>query len=221
MPRRRQLAGRHGRPTPWSCSARTPRFSVMRREGARGYGRSLVDGYRHGAGARLRARSCRWTRTSRTTRASIPALARGEPPADVVIGSRYCAGGGIGNWPLRRRALSRFANRYVCRITGMQRRATRRAASAATPPRARTPARRARRRPRATPSSSRPIYRAHRAGLQRRRGAHHLHRPPRGPVEDVAQGHLRIRPHALAPALQPLHAQGPSSGSSAGGRLKK
>jgi dolichol-phosphate mannosyltransferase len=38
----------------------------------------------------------------------------------VVIGSRYCEGGAVENWPLRRRLLSRFANRYVCRITGLR-----------------------------------------------------------------------------------------------------
>jgi hypothetical protein len=33
--------------------------------------------------------------------------------ADVVIGSRYVPGGGIENWNLRRRLLSRFANAYT------------------------------------------------------------------------------------------------------------
>ena len=33
--------------------------------------------------------------------------------ADVVIGSRYVAGGGTQDWPLRRRLLSRWGNRYT------------------------------------------------------------------------------------------------------------
>ncbi len=33
--------------------------------------------------------------------------------ADFVIGSRYCAGGGIANWKLHRRLLSKYANLYV------------------------------------------------------------------------------------------------------------
>ena len=50
----------------------------------------------------------------------IPALVEASKDADVVIGSRYCAGGGVANWPLRRRALSRFANAYVGLITGIK-----------------------------------------------------------------------------------------------------
>jgi dolichol-phosphate mannosyltransferase len=96
-----------------------PRFSVMRREGARGYGRSLLDGYRRaleGGYARLLQLDADFSHDPR----SIPALLAASRGADVVIGSRYCAGGGVANWPLRRRLLSRFANRYVCAITGLR-----------------------------------------------------------------------------------------------------
>ncbi len=46
--------------------------------------------------------------------AVIPTMLRllGEG-ADVVIGSRYVAGGGTQDWPLRRRLLSRWGNRYT------------------------------------------------------------------------------------------------------------
>jgi dolichol-phosphate mannosyltransferase len=40
--------------------------------------------------------------------------------ADVVIGSRYVPGGRIENWPVRRRMLSAFANRYIRAITGLR-----------------------------------------------------------------------------------------------------
>ncbi|MDH3308740.1 MAG: polyprenol monophosphomannose synthase [Acidimicrobiia bacterium] len=36
-----------------------------------------------------------------------------ENGADVAIGSRYVAGGGVANWPWHRRALSRFGNIYA------------------------------------------------------------------------------------------------------------
>lgn len=36
-----------------------------------------------------------------------------EQGADVAIGSRYCPGGGVVNWPWHRRALSRWANRFT------------------------------------------------------------------------------------------------------------
>jgi dolichol-phosphate mannosyltransferase len=96
-----------------------PRFAVLRREGARGYGRSLLDGYRRaleGGYARLVQLDADFSHDPR----SVPALVEASRGADVVIGSRYCAGGGVENWPLRRRALSRFANAYVCRITGLR-----------------------------------------------------------------------------------------------------
>ena len=84
-----------------------PRFSVLRRKGARGYGRSLVDGYRRaveGGYARLVQLDADFSHDP----AVIPALVEAARDADVVIGSRYCEGGGVENWPVRRRALSRF-----------------------------------------------------------------------------------------------------------------
>src|SRR5687767_8019552 len=100
---------------------REPRFSAHRRAGlARGYGRSLLDGYRRafeGGYARLVQLDADFSHDPRVVPALIEASRRG---ADVVIGSRYCVGGGVENWPLRRRLLSRFANAYVCRITGLR-----------------------------------------------------------------------------------------------------
>ena len=98
---------------------REARFSVLRREGPRGYGRSLLEGYR-------RALEQGYTRLVQMDAdfshdpSKIPELVAASAGADVVIGSRYCGGGRVANWPLRRRALSRFANRYVCRITGLR-----------------------------------------------------------------------------------------------------
>src|SRR5947209_10546891 len=96
-----------------------PRFSVLRRTCVRGYGRSLVDGYRHALErgyARLVQLDADFSHDPR----SIPALVAASRGADVVIGSRYCEGGRVENWPLRRRALSRFANDYVRLITGLR-----------------------------------------------------------------------------------------------------
>ena len=40
---------------------------------------------------------------------------RAEPRCDVVIGSRYCPGGTIQNWPWRRRITSRWVNHFARR----------------------------------------------------------------------------------------------------------
>lgn len=46
--------------------------------------------------------------------AVVPTLIAGiEDGADVVIGSRYVPGGGTANWPVHRRLLSRWGNRYT------------------------------------------------------------------------------------------------------------
>ncbi|MDX6231355.1 MAG: dolichol-phosphate mannosyltransferase [Nocardioidaceae bacterium] len=49
----------------------------------------------------------------------IPALLAALERADVAIGSRYVRGGGVRNWPLRRRAISRGGNIYVRLVLGM------------------------------------------------------------------------------------------------------
>lgn len=38
---------------------------------------------------------------------------------DVVVGSRYVPGGGVTGWPLGRRLLSRWANRYANKVTAI------------------------------------------------------------------------------------------------------
>ena len=95
------------------------RFSVLRREGPRGLGRSYVDGYRH-AMERGYARLVQMDADFSHDPSRLPDILAAARSADVVVGSRYCPGGGIGNWPLRRRLLSRFANSYVSAITGMK-----------------------------------------------------------------------------------------------------
>ncbi|MBI1957512.1 MAG: polyprenol monophosphomannose synthase [Candidatus Niyogibacteria bacterium] len=51
--------------------------------------------------------------------AVIPRLLDAAREHDVVIGSRYIAGGGIQNWDRSRRALSFFANHYARRVLGV------------------------------------------------------------------------------------------------------
>jgi len=49
----------------------------------------------------------------------IPAFLKAAENADLVVGSRYCNGIRVINWPLRRLMLSIGAGRYVRYITGM------------------------------------------------------------------------------------------------------
>jgi dolichol-phosphate mannosyltransferase len=95
------------------------RVDVLHRTSERGFGRSYVDGIKRALamGADL---ICQMDADFSHDPACLPALAAAARDADVVIGSRYVAGGGVVNWPLRRRLLSRFANAYVRAITQMR-----------------------------------------------------------------------------------------------------
>src|SRR5215471_1038359 len=50
---------------------------------------------------------------------ALPAMVHMLEQCDVVIGSRYTSGGRVEGWPLRRRLLSAFGNRYVRTVTRM------------------------------------------------------------------------------------------------------
>jgi dolichol-phosphate mannosyltransferase len=95
-----------------------PKFHLLKRTKDRGLGRSYVDGYRW-ALDRGYARVVQMDADFSHDPKSIPDLLRAAQDADVVLGSRYCRGGGVRNWPLKRRLLSRYANLYVRLITGV------------------------------------------------------------------------------------------------------
>lgn len=50
----------------------------------------------------------------------IPALLAGMDDADVMIGSRYCPGGGVKDWPFKRQLMSRMVNFYARTSLGLK-----------------------------------------------------------------------------------------------------
>jgi len=100
-----------------ALSAANPeRVSVVHRTGARGLGLSYIDGM--GRALRMGATEvCQMDADLSHDPADVPRLLAATAQADLVIGSRYVAGGRIENWPMRRRLLSAFANRYIRQIT--------------------------------------------------------------------------------------------------------
>ena len=54
----------------------------------------------------------------------LPDILKGMDQADVMIGSRYVPGGGVENWPLSRRLMSRTTGRLVRFLLGMPARDT-------------------------------------------------------------------------------------------------
>jgi alpha-1,6-mannosyltransferase len=50
---------------------------------------------------------------------ALGGLVQATVDADLVLGSRYCPGGRVADWPWRRRALSRYGNRYAQLVLGV------------------------------------------------------------------------------------------------------
>ena len=89
-----------------------PRLQLLRRAGKLGLGSAYLAGFRHALdrGYELAlTMDCDYSHHPRY----LPSILEATGRADLVIGSRYVDGGGVANWPLRRRLLSRFANFYT------------------------------------------------------------------------------------------------------------
>jgi dolichol-phosphate mannosyltransferase len=99
-------------------AAADPAVRVLHRQGKRGYGDSLTDGFRSALekGAPVIASmDCDFSHDPDT----LPALLSAIREADVVIGSRYVSGGEIRNWGLYRTSLSATANAFVRALFGL------------------------------------------------------------------------------------------------------
>jgi dolichol-phosphate mannosyltransferase len=92
------------------------RVDVLHRTANRGFGRSYADGIKRALTMPVEF-ICQMDADFSHDPAAVPSLIAAVRNADVAIGSRYVRGGGVVNWPLRRRLLSRFANLYVRTIT--------------------------------------------------------------------------------------------------------
>lgn len=97
-----------------SLAAQEPdAVSVLHRTEKAGLGPAYAAGFAVGitAGATV---LCEMDADFSHDPAALPSLiAAIDDGADVAIGSRYAAGGGVDNWPWHRRALSRFGNQYA------------------------------------------------------------------------------------------------------------
>lgn len=88
------------------------RLHLLRRPAKMGLGSAYQEGFRYGLDRDYElicTMDCDWSHHP----SYLPAMLAAAADADMVIGSRYVPGGGIRNWPLRRRILSRFANFYT------------------------------------------------------------------------------------------------------------
>ena len=98
------------------AAANRARVQVLHRTGKRGLGLSYIDGM-YVALRTDATHICQMDADLSHNPADVPRLLAAAAHADFVIGSRYVPGGRIENWPLHRRLLSAFANRYIRAIT--------------------------------------------------------------------------------------------------------
>jgi len=85
---------------------------LLERKSNFGYGRSSIDGFRWVLGRQYKFLVTMDADFSHDPRA-IPEMIRYIETHDAVVGSRYTKGGGVRNWHLFRRLLSKAANAYV------------------------------------------------------------------------------------------------------------
>lgn len=97
------------------AAQRETRLHLLRREGKLGLGSAYLAGFRYGLEQGydcVLTMDCDYSHHPRY----LPGVLEAARHSDLVIGSRYVPGGGISNWPLRRRVLSWFANLYARRL---------------------------------------------------------------------------------------------------------
>ncbi len=104
-----------------------PDVRVLHRPGKQGLGRAYVAGLRHaldGGAERVVQMDADWSHEPARLPALLGALegGPGQPRAegaDMVIGSRYVAGGGTRNWGLLRRVVSRGGSLFARLVLGL------------------------------------------------------------------------------------------------------
>jgi dolichol-phosphate mannosyltransferase len=99
-------------------AAEHEQVEVMHRTAKEGLGRAYLAGFQHAmaGGAEL---LLEMDSDFSHDPADVPRLIRAAADADLVIGSRYVPGGGVENWPLSRRALSRGGSLYARALLGV------------------------------------------------------------------------------------------------------
>lgn len=102
-----------------AAAAESGAVKVLRRPGKAGLGSAYRHGFRVALDEGYEAIVSMDADFSHDP-AVIPQLLAALDGADAAIGSRYVPGGGTPNWPVHRRLLSRWGNRYTCALLGLR-----------------------------------------------------------------------------------------------------
>lgn len=95
------------------------RVSVLERDSKQGYGAAVLAGFRRAlqlGATHVFSMDCDWSHHPDV----LPQLDEALRSFDVVVGSRYVAGGRTLNWPLRRKVTSRAANLFARLAVGLR-----------------------------------------------------------------------------------------------------
>jgi dolichol-phosphate mannosyltransferase len=101
-------------------AAQLGQITLLHRPGKQGLGSAYRDGFDHGLDHGYDVIVSMDVDLSHDPEVLPELLRMLEAGADAVIGSRYVPGGATVDWPLHRRALSRWGNRYASFVLGLQ-----------------------------------------------------------------------------------------------------
>ncbi len=102
-----------------SLAAADPRVRVLHRPGKQGLGRAYLDGFRvalAGGAGRIVQMDADWSHDPAYLPSLVEPLLHG---ASLVIGSRYIPGGGVTEWGLGRRVISRGGSMFARLVLGL------------------------------------------------------------------------------------------------------
>lgn len=97
-----------------------PQIKVLHRAAKQGLGKAYTDGFRHAldAGAEVLIQmDADWSHDPSYLPGMVAAL---HNDADLVIGSRYVKGGGVRNWGILRRVVSRGGSMFARTVLGLK-----------------------------------------------------------------------------------------------------
>ncbi|REK17236.1 MAG: polyprenol monophosphomannose synthase [Planctomycetota bacterium] len=100
-----------------------PRLRCLHREGKLGLGTATIAGMQYAIEYGYRYvlnMDADFSHHPRHLPAMLAGMEGGDPPTDVMIGSRYVAGGGVEGWPLHRQIMSRTVNAYARLLLGLR-----------------------------------------------------------------------------------------------------
>jgi dolichol-phosphate mannosyltransferase len=100
-----------------SLALKHKEVSVLHRPAKQGIGPAYIEGFRFAISKGYQL-ICEMDADGSHQAIDLSRMLAAAPEADLVIGSRWIAGGSVQNWPVSRLALSRFGNLYARLMLG-------------------------------------------------------------------------------------------------------